>query len=266
MSALDELLSVMQQLRDPEKGCPWDREQTFKSLIPYTLEETYEVFDAIDSENPDEIKQELGDLLFQIVFYAQMAKENNLFEFNDIAASIVEKLIRRHPHVFANEKITNAEEQTIAWEKHKLQERKKKIASGLNESLLSDLTRNLPALLRAEKIQRHVARVGFDWPEINGVFEKIQEELEEVKIELNSHEVNKNRVEEEMGDLLFSFVNLARFSGVDSETCLRQANNKFEKRFMAMENYFRNNDQDIKNLSADDWENAWQYIKSLEDK
>lgn len=266
MSALDELLKVMQQLRDPENGCPWDREQTFKSLIPYTLEETYEVFDAIDSENPEEIKQELGDLLFQIVFYSQLAKENKLFEFNDIAASIVEKLIRRHPHVFANEKITSAEEQTIAWEKHKLQERQNKISDGLNESLLADLTRNLPALLRAEKIQRRVARVGFDWPEINGVFEKIQEELDEVKNELSRHEVDQNRVEEEIGDLFFSLVNLARFTGVDSETCLRRANNKFEERFMAMEKHFIKNNQDIKNLSTDDLENAWQYIKSLEDE
>lgn len=265
MDSLQQLLQVMQALRDPIKGCPWDREQTSQSLIPYTLEETYEVVDAIESGDSEELKNELGDLLFQIVFYAQIASEQGQFDFADIADAIAGKLIRRHPHVFADEKISDAASQTIAWEQHKQQERQQKAnAQGQLASHLDNVSRALPALTRAEKLQKRAARIGFDWPEIQGVFSKVEEELAELQAELVAETVESHRLQDELGDLLFSCVNLARHLGVNPESSLRQANQKFERRFRAMETSAHQSGSELAQLDVESMEQLWQQVKQGE--
>ncbi len=227
---ISKLLQVMAALRDPDGGCPWDIEQDFSSVVPYTIEEAYEVADAIERGELAELCDELGDLLFQVVFHARMAEEQGAFNFDDVVTAIVEKMIRRHPHVFADEQVADAEAQTRAWEAQKAKERKSK---GGSASLLDGVTLGLPALIRAEKLQKRAARAGFDWPEIAPVFDKIHEEIEELRAELGGDD--HQALHDEMGDLLFACVNLARHAGVDPEQALRSANAKFVHRFHYVE-------------------------------
>ena len=234
--AIDDLLDVMARLRDPENGCPWDAEQTFATIAPYTVEEAYEVVDAIESGDMDQLEDELGDLLFQVVFYAQMSREDGGFDFNDVAARIATKMRDRHPHVFGDVDERTSEGQTIAWEAQKAAERDARAAkTGRTPSALDGVAFALPALMRAQKLQKRAAREGFDWPDLAPVVAKIREELEEVEAEIAAGSAQE-RLQDETGDLLFACVNLARHLGIDAEVALRDANAKFDRRFRAVEN------------------------------
>lgn len=257
---MNRLLNIMQQLRDPETGCPWDIKQNFASIIPHTIEETYEVADAILGGNMAEIKDELGDLLFQIIFYAQLAKEQGEFEFNDIAQAISDKLVRRHPHVFANVDRKTDDQLNIQWQEIKQQERD---LAGLSQdtSILTSIPNGMTPLLRAQKIQTQCAKVGFDWTELPPVVDKIYEEVEEVLAEVNAHQVNQQAVEEEVGDLLFAVVNLARHTSVDAETALIKANRKFETRLRKVEKIIDRQGLTMDDASIRQMEAAWQQVK-----
>ncbi|MBD1390009.1 nucleoside triphosphate pyrophosphohydrolase [Neiella sp. HB171785] len=219
----------MAKLRDPNGGCPWDIKQDFDSIVPYTIEEAYEVADAIEQRDFDELRLELGDLLLQVVFHAQMAKEQSLFDFDDVVAGINEKLIRRHPHVFANQAFADEAAVTANWEAEKQKERAQK--GSADSGLLDSVTLGLPALSRANKLQKKASKVGFDWPSPEPVFAKIKEELDEVAEELAASDINKTRLEAEIGDLLFAVVNLARHHHIDPEHALRVSNGSFQRRF-----------------------------------
>jgi nucleoside triphosphate diphosphatase len=233
--SLGHLLTIMARLRDAERGCPWDREQDFATIAPYTIEEAYEVADAIARGDMAALQDELGDLLFQVVFHARMAEEAGLFAFDDVAAAIADKMVRRHPHVFGDAEIASAEAQTAAWEEHKAKERAAQAAAaGIPESVLDGVALALPALLRAAKIQRRAARIGFDWPAAPPVIAKIAEEIAELEAELDSG-ADPEKVEDEMGDILFAAANLARKLDIDPEAALRRATAKFERRFRALE-------------------------------
>ncbi len=227
---MPRLLEIMRRLRDPETGCPWDIEQTFATIAPYTIEEAYEVADAIERQAWDELKGELGDLLFQSVFHAQMAAEAGLFTFDQVADTMSDKMVARHPHVFGDEsRDKSAEQQTRDWEAIKARERAARGARGV----LDDVAVGLPALLRAHKLQKRAARVGFDWPEIGQVLDKITEEAAELAEARDT--LGPDQIEEEMGDLLFVMANLARHMGVEPEAALRRANAKFTRRFARIE-------------------------------
>ena len=233
MPPIDELLAVMARLRDPERGCAWDLEQSFSSIAPYTLEEAYEVVDAIERGSLDELRDELGDLLLQVVFHARMAEEAGAFGFDDVARSIVAKMVRRHPHVFGDARTDDPAELKRRWEAEKARERAAKAGSdeeATPASALDGVAGALPALVRAAKLQSRAARVGFDWPDARPVRAKVLEELDEVAAASGPDEV-----EDELGDLLFSVVNLARHVGADPETALRRACAKFEHRFRTVE-------------------------------
>lgn len=255
---IDALLKIMAQLRSPDGGCPWDLEQDFRTIAPYTIEEAYEVADAIERQDMPGLKDELGDLLFQVVFHAQMAREEGLFDFGDVAEAISDKMIRRHPHVFAKADARNAEEQTKAWEDQKAEERKKKGA----DSLLSDVPAGLPGMTRAVKLQKRAARVGFDWEDAGAVLDKVAEEATELRNA--AAESTKEHVEEEFGDLLFVMANLARHLDVDPETALRGANEKFIRRFQFIENKFTAEGASLNDASLDQMEDAWNEAKALE--
>lgn len=263
MYNLEDLRSIMVRLRDPEQGCPWDKEQTLETLVPYTLEEAYEVADAIRKEDDQELCDELGDLLFQIIFYTQITSEKNKFSFDDIVDAIAEKLVRRHPHVFANEQIKSAEEQTLAWEEHKEKERQKKaMDKGRKVSILEGISLALPALVRAQKLQKRASRVGFDWEDIRPVIDKVEEELSEFKAETSGVSgQDTKRIKEEMGDLLFSCVNLARHAGIDAESALREANLKFEGRFHAIEESLERQGKSVDKASLEEMDNLWNEAK-----
>src|SRR6266850_2870845 len=228
---LDRLLSIMARLRDPERGCPWDRVQDFSTIAPYTIEEAYEVADAISRGDEAALKDEIGDLLFQVVFHARMAEEAGLFGFDDVAEAIADKMERRHPHVFGDVEIASVAAQNEAWEAHKAAERQ---ASGAADSVLDGVALALPALLRAAKISRRAARIGFDWPDACAVIPKLAEEIGELEAELDRG-APAAALEEEMGDLLFAAANLARKLEVEPETALRRATAKFERRFRQVE-------------------------------
>ncbi len=258
MNAIDELLEIMQRLRDPRSGCPWDRQQTYRSLVPYTLEEAYEVADAIEQNDLAHLPDELGDLLFQVVFYAQIGKEEGRFDFDAVARHICDKLVRRHPHVFADETVESAEQQTEAWEMHKRREREQK-GGEQAPGILDGVSLALPALSRAAKLQRRAARVGFDWPDVGDVIAKLHEELAEVQAEIETG--HKARQQEEIGDLLFACVNLARHLDVDPETALREASGKFERRFRKVEQAL-GGQAGFATASLEDMEAAWQQAKA----
>lgn len=224
---LTELLAIMRRLRDPERGCPWDLEQDFASIAPYTVEEAHEVAEAIAAGDFDALPDELGDLLFQVVFHARMGEEAGRFDFDDVVEAIADKLVRRHPHVFGDEEVTDADHQSGRWEEHKRAERGERAAT------LDGIPASLPALARAQKIQKRAASVGFDWPHDGPVYDKIREEVDELAGAVESGD--RDAVAEEFGDLLFSLVNLARHLGLDAEGALRHANAKFERRFRAVE-------------------------------
>jgi len=252
----------MSQLRDPNTGCPWDLKQSFASIVPHTLEEAYEVADAIEQENYDELKLELGDLLFQVVFYAQLGKEQQLFDFDDVVQGISEKLIRRHPHVFASSEFADEEAVKANWEQEKAKERahKHKPEYSQSPSVLDDIPKALPALSRANKMQKRCAHVGFDWPELPPVIDKIREELAEVEAELPEPR-NEDALTEELGDLLFSVVNLTRHLKRDPEQTLRLATDKFEKRFRQVELLASEKNKIIQDCSLDELELLWQKVK-----
>jgi ATP diphosphatase len=252
-SALDRLLLIMAQLRDPVHGCDWDRAQTFATIVPHTIEEAYEVADAIAREDMAAIKDELGDLLFQVVFHARMAEEAGGFAFNDVAQAIIDKLIARHPHIFAGAPDTGLPREE-RWEKIKAEERAENGAIGA----LDGVALALPALLRAEKLQKRAARVGFDWPDAQGPAEKLQEEIAEF------HAASEADKVEEAGDLLFSAVNLLRAHGLSSEDVLRAANAKFERRFRAMEAAAGSSGAAFDKLTLDEQEALWQQVKASE--
>jgi ATP diphosphatase len=234
-ASLDRLLAVMAQLRDPERGCPWDRAQDFATIAPYTIEEAYEVADAINRGDTTALKDELGDLLFQVVFHARMAEEAGLFAFADVASAIADKMLRRHPHVFGTAKISSVTAQNEAWEAHKAAERRARARRAEEqESVLDGVALALPALLRSVKIQRRAARFGFDWHTATEVFAKIEEEIAELKSEL-ARNADPATLEDEMGDILFAAANLARKLDIDPEAALRQATTKFERRFRRVE-------------------------------
>jgi ATP diphosphatase len=248
-SSIDKVKWVMEQLRDPDTGCPWDREQTNESILPYTLEEAYEVADAIEHGTTNDLKEELGDLLFQIIFYTQIASERNEFTFDDVADSIAEKMIFRHPHVFGDVKVNNADDVYAVWDTQKDKEQNKSMS---NKGALEGVTRALPALLRAQKLQKKAARVGFEWNGSNDAFLKVQEEIVEFK-----EAINDTEKEEEFGDLLFALVNFGRMEGLNAEEALRKANNKFVKRFEGMEKKHSN----LKNLTLEQMLEAWNEQK-----
>lgn len=228
-----DLLAIMAALRDPKSGCPWDLEQTFETIAPYTIEEAYEVEEAIRHKDMAALKDELGDLLFQTVFHAQMALEAGAFDFDDVVRAICDKMVRRHPHVFDDASIEDADAQVAAWEQHKAKERAEKAkAEGRDPSLLDGVTLGLPALLRAAKLQKRAARVGFDWPDAKPVLAKMKEEMAELEEAMGQ---DKARAREEFGDLLFVMANLARHLDLDPEEALREANAKFERRFRRIE-------------------------------
>jgi tetrapyrrole methylase family protein/MazG family protein len=252
----DELVKVMEKLRSKE-GCPWDREQSHKSLLPYLVEECYEVVDAIKKGSDEELKEELGDLLLQVVFHSQIAKERGAFDISDVVDSITRKLIFRHPHVFkGKEGIESPEDVTREWEKLKEKEGKKR------ESSLDGIPNSLPALDRAYKLQKRAAKVGFDWSSYRGIKEKVLEELDEIEEALKRGD--REKLKEEVGDFLFMAVNLARFLGVYPEEALREANRKFEARFRYMEKKAKEEGKELKELSLEEMEKLWQEAKGRE--
>ncbi len=260
MTALDRLLAIMQTLRDPQHGCPWDRQQTYATIAPYTLEETYEVLDAIQREDYENLRAELGDLLFQVVFYAQMAQEEGRFSFEDICRGIADKLERRHPHIFADAQVAGSEEALRNWEQIKQQERAEKA----QHSALDDIPQALPALMRAQKIQKRCHNVGFDWTSLGPVVDKVHEEIDEVMHEAQQVVVDEAKLEEEIGDLLFATVNLARHLGTKAETALQKANVKFERRFRQVEQIIAAQGMVMSEASLDQMEAAWQQVKAGE--
>jgi len=260
---IDRLLRIMQRLRSPQDGCPWDLQQNFASIAPYTIEEAYEVADAIARQDLDALRDELGDLLFQVVFHAQMAQESGAFDFDAVATAICDKMERRHPHVFGTERIADARAQTQAWEEHKAKER----AANDRGGALADVPLALPALMRAAKLGKRAARVGFDWPDAGGARQKIDEELAELDAEIANPAAvltavgRPSRQEEELGDLLFSVVNLSRHLGVDPEVALRGSNARFAARFAAMEGRAAQAGQRLGELDARQLDELWRQAK-----
>ena len=255
MSDISELLDVMRRLRDPQSGCPWDLEQDFSSIAPYTIEEAYEVADAIEREDWDELRAELGDLLFQVVFYVQMAREKGYFDIDDVSRGITDKLIRRHPHVFGDVDERDPQGVRERWEDIKEAER----AQHDDDSALAGVAKALPALKRAQKLGKRAARVGFDWPDREGVKDKIHEEFDELEAAAGSG--NDAHIEEELGDLLFAVVNLARHLDVDAEKALTGASRKFERRFRQMEAGIREAGEEMRELDIENLERYWQKAK-----
>lgn len=257
MSDISKLLDIMAALRDPTHGCPWDREQDFGSIAPYTIEEAYEVADAIDRGDLDALREELGDLLLQVVFHAQIARERGAFAFADVVAAICDKLVRRHPHVFGEARIASAAAQREAWEHHKAREQGR--GPGGPVRALDGVARALPALARAAKLGRRAGAVGFDWPDTQSVIAKIHEELAE--LEAARQAADSGALREELGDLLFATANLARHLDVDPEEALRRANRKFEVRFAEMEDQVRAAGGDWRAFSAVELDALWRAAK-----
>jgi len=261
---IERLLAIMARLRDPKRGCPWDREQTFATIAPYTIEEAYEVADAIARGDMADLKDELGDLLFQVVFHARMAEDDGHFAFADVAAVISDKMVRRHPHVFGEVEIRDAAQQTEAWEAHKAEEReaKRRDAGG---GALAGVPLALPALLRAEKLGKRAARVGFDWPEAGAVLEKVREEVGEISAAMKDGE-SAERIGAEIGDLLFAAAQLARHFKLDPETALREANARFERRFGYVEKKLAERGRAPADADLDELEALWGEAKREEAK
>ena len=262
---ITQLREIMQQLRDPQTGCAWDVKQTFQSIAPFTLEEAYEVADAIERNDLEDLKDELGDLLFQVVFHAQIASELGAFNFDDVAQAIVDKMIRRHPHVFGDTVYQTEADLKIAWDAIKAQERTAKLSADNHKTMhlasaLDGIATNLPALKRADKVQKRASRVGFDWPTIEPVWLKLDEEIAEVKEAIERKSTSD--VEDELGDLLFTVVNLARHCSIDSEHALRRASIKFENRFKLVESLAAEQGQVLVDLMPVELDTLWNQAKS----
>lgn len=257
---INPLLAIMAKLRDPEHGCPWDKAQRFETIVPFTLEEAYEVADTIERMDLDELPDELGDLLFQVVFYCQLGKEQGLFDFEEVVKRICAKLTSRHPHVFGDIEVNSSKEVKDNWEAIKAAERKAKD----KHSVLDDVPVGLPALSRAAKIQKRVARVGFDWGELPPVVAKVEEEIAEVLAEVQVDNPDPERVASEMGDLLFAVVNMARHLGVEPEQALRQANQKFERRFRGVEELASQGGRQLTDYSLAELDGFWDQVKEQE--
>jgi MazG family protein len=255
MSSIDKLLEVMARLRDADGGCPWDQKQDFSSIAPYTVEEAYEVADAIAREDFAALRDELGDLLFQVVFHAQMASEAGLFDFDDVAGTISDKMVRRHPHVFGTDEERAAGAVDGSWERIKAEER----AAKEDASALAGVAVALPALKRAQKLGKRASAVGFDWPDRQGVRAKIREELDELEAAVGSR--SADCIEEEFGDLLFAIVNLARHLDVDPEKALASGNHKFERRFRDMESAARKSGKTLDEQSLESLDKGWRAAK-----
>jgi len=253
----------MADLRDPKDGCPWDVKQTFKSIAAYTVEEAYEVADAIERDDLAELKNELGDLLFQVVFHSQMAAEQNQFDFVDVVNAINDKLVRRHPHVFGGDKTKDEDKLNSDWEKHKKKERAEKSQAGQAEqvkSYLDGIAGSMPALRWSEKLQKRAAHHGFDWQTIEPVFDKLDEEIDELKAEIVVED-NQQRITDEMGDILFASVNLSRHLGVNPEQALRDSNRKFITRFEVVEQLLLDDGKVMEECDVDLLEKYWQTAK-----
>ncbi len=273
-ASIEKLRWIMVKLRDPMTGCPWDMKQNFTSITSHTLEEAYEVVDAIEQNDFAALEKELGDLLFQVIFYSQLGQEQQSFDFDTVIAAICEKLIRRHPHVFAQASLTTEAEIKANWENEKILERQQKYEQenrqGHSEtlsdhlSILADIPKNLPALSQAAKIQKRCSHVGFDWHNKQDVFAKIEEEVQEVKAELDAENFNKVALAEELGDLMFAVVNLCRHAKEDPETLLRQANKKFTKRFHGVEAQVNKSGKSFTEHDLAELENYWQHVKTQE--
>ncbi|WP_279236953.1 nucleoside triphosphate pyrophosphohydrolase [Dyella sp. RRB7] len=261
--SLDDLLAIMARLRDPQNGCPWDVKQNFATIAPYTIEEAYEVADAIDRQDWRDLRDELGDLLLQVVFHAQMAKEAGLFDFADVAHAISDKMLRRHPHVFGDESYADLEAQKRGWEDIKQAERAAK-GEQHDDSALAGVSRGLPEWKRALKLQERAARVGFDWPDERPVLDKLLEEVDEVRAEFADGR-DPQRLQDEIGDVLFVVVNLARHAGVDFSQALRHANAKFERRFRRMEQLARDDGQPLPQRNLVEQEALWQRVKRVDE-
>lgn len=259
LDGINKLIEIMAMLRDPEHGCPWDLKQTFKSIVPYTIEEAYEVADAIEKQDFAEVKKELGDLLFQVVFYGQLGTEQQMFGVSQIADSMSEKLINRHPHVFSDRSFENDDEINANWEKTKAHERT--ATDPKNNSALDDIPIALPALSRAYKIQKRASSVGFDWPDVNGAIDKVFEEIEEVQHEIKQGTVDKGKLADELGDLYFALTNVTRHLGFKPEDVVRLANNKFDRRFRDVERQSKVADKDMSKMSLEELDNMWELAK-----
>ncbi|MDN3610949.1 nucleoside triphosphate pyrophosphohydrolase [Vibrio ostreicida] len=261
---IDKLEAIMTQLRDPQSGCPWDLKQNFDTIVPHTIEETYEVVDAIHNRDWPNLKEELGDLLFQVIFYSQLAKEQELFDFSDVVDTVNEKLIRRHPHVFSDAIFESEEALNRHWEAEK---RKEKLDAGtVQKSILDSVPNSLPALARATKIQRRCASYGFDWDSLGPVVDKVREEVDEVMDEALQITPVQEKIELELGDLLFATVNLSRHLGCDPESALSKANLKFSRRFMAVESLVGQQNKQLKDCDLQQLDTLWDEVKRQEAK
>lgn len=254
---IQDFVRLIAKLRDPNGGCPWDLKQNYRSMIPYLLEESYEVIEAIERDNPQELKEELGDLLLQVVFLSQLAAEEQKFTFEDVVNNVAEKIIRRHPHVFGETSAGNEQEALQNWNAMKAEENKEKG----HTSILDNIPHAFPALMRAEKLQKRCAKVGFDWQQVEPVIAKIEEELDELKQEINRPHLIQTQVEEELGDLLFAVVNLSRHLKCAPEESLRKANHKFERRFRAVEEKLKRQHKTLEQSSLAEMDILWDEVK-----
>jgi len=257
--SIADLLEIMHQLRTPETGCPWDLKQTHESLLNYLIEESYEFIEAVENKDLPNMIEELGDVLLQVVFHAQLAKERGDFNFENVVDTVSKKLVSRHPHVFGELKLADAAAVEVKWDELKKAEKKETVVE--DEGILGRMPRHLPALLKSEKIQKRASQIGFDWPDFKGPMEKVKEELEELRVEATATVVNTEKLEEEFGDLLFAVVKVGLSLKLNPEQALAKANQKFVRRFTQMESDTKAEQKELKNMSLDEMDVYWEKAK-----